>query len=695
MCLYTLILYFCRNGSTNIGMSKIFELCIKTDISSSDVAIKDIEFLSVRVNNALSSIRIFTLADLLMYIKKNGLDSLLKVRNLGKSSFAELEQFLLKFGDSQNKVGQSCTPIVQRTQIIPPDKNDVIYLPDIPLRALSAYCDQVKDLADINIHTTTDLFAYCYQNNIGDLYKLKDFTTGPANKIMSLLSIMHDRSQWHLLYAMSNMKFDITPIACHTRGLLNNVNDSNLTETALLIQRYFTDGISTLSIRSQNILRTMMPNFGDVITLSLLYKRHYKCIRNCGINTWKEIISYAVNFWNNVDQLIGKPLNRSKARAMLDKLSYRTIDKHELNYIENFYNANGHLPMFYVLSSYIHRSGENFEKLYRLTHGILCDQMPLRTIKSDMSYERCRQLMAASDLYHKHHLKNHHITDIENWEDYHLDNILYITQQSDIYKRAKNEQLQNLSFFAFGYLCKLVSPFQHLKIGDNHYFIAKHILDCFDIKRAVNNLKKTLTKKVYHDTVLSAAIFVEEYWKKNTNRCSSQVTQMICDIISENFDVVIDESHKITIPQKTINVSTELYEIVKNNGCPMVIEDIFKQFKQKYPNHRFNNMSQIRQYLVKHNSIRPIGKTSCYALKEWNTYTGTIRNLIYDILSSSPVPLTAKEIHVHIQKIYVTTPKNIRSSIVCDKSGKFVLLRNGYIGISSKSYPNEYYEYGI
>ena len=88
--------------------------------------------------------------------------------------------------------------------------------------------------------------------------------------------------------------------------------------------------------------------------------------------------------------------------------------------------------------------------------------------------------------------------------------------------------------------------------------------------------------------------------------------------------------------------------------------------------------------------ICPKGKTSCYALTEWNIFTGTIRDLIYETLLKSDLPLTAEELCALIREVYETSPKSVRSTVVADKGDKFVFFKNGYIGLKSKSYPDEY-----
>ena len=83
-------------SSENIG-----EVCVLgntyqlSQISYNDIKIRDIG--SVRLTNALASIGILTLDALLRFIKDNGVEFLLRVRNFGKNSLCEIYQILESF----------------------------------------------------------------------------------------------------------------------------------------------------------------------------------------------------------------------------------------------------------------------------------------------------------------------------------------------------------------------------------------------------------------------------------------------------------------------------------------------------------------------------------------------------------------------------------------------------------------------
>lgn len=676
--------------------------------------IADIDFISARLANVLSSIGIKNLSDLKSFVGKNKTESLLKTRNFGHKSLEELRQLVSALETSDVLCGrESCDAWVcsdsqkydkkadfaNRIDELPVDTDDVIYIPNILLEDLGDNCDDLKFLLGLNIKSTSDLFLFCSKNHIAylfKLYKTDAFKTSWALKIVALLTILWDRNKWTLLFDMFNdgieHDFSLLPVPRPTTGLFSDVDESCLGEVTELVQRQFLTRLSSLSGRCQNVITSEMPCFGDVIIHSILYSKRY--IRNCGKNTRDEINLLAINISNDIQNLSASPINPINALAALQQISYRCETDDEKKFITQFYNKYGHLPMFYLLASYISKSEDFFEKLYKYTYGIHCASISLRKVAKmlDKTYERCRYLISTSNLYDKHPVKNESIMNLEYWESYHLEDVLYLTPNSPIYKRViESECLTQLSFVGFGYLCKLLLPFRFISVDGNNYFFSKQVVECCDIKAALVDVAQALSRKVTQDVTIPIAKFLNDRWSKTCDLKKKDISKMLSVIILENFDVQIDKYHRITVRQNAIDVATELYEIIKANKHPMVLEDILTEFNNKHPQIRFTKPERIRYCLTHDDRIRPIGKSACYSLREWNFYIGTIRDLICDTLSKSSRPLTAKELHAHINKVYDTTPRNIRSSIVCDKLGRFVLLNGGYIGLASKEYPGEFY----
>lgn len=679
-------------SSENIG-----EVCVLgntyqlSQISYNDIKIRDIG--SVCLTNALASIGIHTLDALLRFIKDNGVEFLLRVRNFGKNSLCEIYQILESFHISEENIdsilngGYVDSQI--DTEILPVDDDETVYIPNIPLVNLGDNCDGIKELASQNINSTVDLFEYCNNHNFTDLYRTNAFSKDITHKIISLLALMQDRSRWSELQNMIVGTWDkrlvLSPVARPIKGLFANIEEEHLDETIELIQQHYLTSVERLSVRAQNVIKSEIPYFGDAIIVSLLYSDRYKYFRNCGRQTWEEIKLFAIKFCNEISTITNTPFDELRLLIALNKISYAQ-GRGDL-FISKFYRDNGYLPMFYILASYLVNSDNRAEKFYRAAYGILCSPLHMRDIAKQygLTYERVRQIIASAKVEYKNLIL------LTNWQTYRIEDYLYLSSRSPLYYDVQVcENLEELSVEGFGYLCKLLYPFTHIIVKDNHYFFAQRLLDCFDIKSALIDIENTLSKKVAKDTEIPITIFVDSYWINAPLFEPIEVIKMLCEIISDNFEVKIDDNYRITIFQNTIDVSSELHDIINANGDSMNIDDIFVAFKEKYPEHKYSEASQLRPYLAKDERICPIGKTSCYTLLKWDTFTGTLKDLIYNTLLDSEVPLTAEDICEIIHETYDTSPKSIRSTVVSDKSGKFIFFKKGYIGVNTKEYSSVY-----
>ena len=651
------------------------------------------EIASIRLINVLSSINVHTLEDLILYIQDYGMTSLFELRNFGKTSYGEVISILAMNGFSNDRVytyrAQSKEDAVNISfDNIPLDTDDFIYLPNIQLIHLGNYCPYVKELASKNINTTSDLYLFCEKTGLVDLYRVEGFKMECIQKIMNLLKIMQNRSLWNELPRMLESNGQINWICVSRRHstLFDNVKDTQMLDVVGFIQQSYQSLLKSLSTRAQNVLLAEMPYFGDFVAYLSLYNDNYKFFKNCGEKTWDEIELFSYRFCKQLNALIGD--NASNIEIILNQVGFKCSDEQERSFIANFYEVSGHLPMFYMLTSHITSSDCRFEKLYRSIYGIICNPTDINIIAEDynLSNARVRQIISKTD-----GIGTAELTDISKYSPYDLLSRLYISKGEGLYMQViRNENLPDLSFYAFGYLVNLIMPVKHYQVRDNHYFFTQELLDCFDVKSALNDIESTLTKRVSKMVHIPITAFMNSNWWRVPGFDSNIVTRILKEIISDNYDVDIDENDNVILSQNCIDISNELYEIIKANEAPLSIDDIFERFKAKYPTHKYNTPSQIRSYLLKDGRICSMGKTSCYALTKWNLFTGTIKDLISVTLLNSEVPLTAEEIYSRICTTYDTNPKSIRSIVVGDNSGKFVFFKDGYIGIASKSYSTEF-----
>ena len=96
--------------------------------------------------------------------------------------------------------------------------------------------------------------------------------------------------------------------------------------------------------------------------------------------------------------------------------------------------------------------------------------------------------------------------------------------------------------------------------------------------------------------------------------------------------------------------------------------------------------------MYKHKHIKPIGKTSCYALDYWEgIYFGSIRNLLIELLDNSDVPLHIDYLYNSVIKHFPNTTKaSIASTMEDENLQRFVEFENSFFGLTVKKYPAKY-----
>lgn len=658
---------------------------------------------SVRLTNALRHEEILTVKDLLLHISEYGIDSLKNLRNIGRKSQKELDEIITNIiqfipqseDDRPVEIDDNKDSSLERHKLtIIPNSSSFVGIPKFSIHNLAISNSTSLYLQSQDIHWTNELYEYCKTHSLADLYnqKLKSIS---IDEIVELASILTDRqTQSKLVSKLKgeiNLKQLLGEFAFYFDESFIEISKEDSVVINMVLQKYYTSKLDAISTRTNSIIKKYNLTHRDLYVLHLLpktYVHDVSCPKQCGINSWSEIIKLSKDINDKLRELIG--INTDELQMSLISICFPTIGHNQkiAKIIHNHYYEYGYLPMFYILAKHICTSGDRFESIYKYTYGIFCEQLNMFDIATllDLSRERVRQILS-----NKIGFNVAEITDVDKYAPYDLLSKYYISKNDELYSRVVDrEGLETLSFYAFGYLVNLIMPVKHYQVKYNHYFFTQRLLDCFDIKSALTDIENTLSKKVAKDTEIPITIFVDSYWINAPSFEPIEVIKMLCEIISDNFEVKIDDNYRITIFQNTIDVSSELHDIINANGDSMNIDDIFVAFKEKYPEHKYSEASQLRPYLARDERICPIGKTSCYTLLKWDTFTGTLKDLIYNTLLDSEVPLTAEDICEIIHETYDTTPKSIRSTVVSDKSGKFIFFKKGYIGVNTKEYSSVY-----
>lgn len=358
---------------------------------------------------------------------------------------------------------------------------------------------------------------------------------------------------------------------------------------------------------------------------------------------------------------------------------------YQRQFVKQFIDKYNHAPLFYIFHEYLRISDDRTDKIFSLQYGLFDNKK--RTLSEialayNLSRERVRQIST----YKTTIQKNIHLfyKDLEYYKDFL--SLPYICEDTKDFLQLRNEEQLAFSFEIFASILSLIGEFQTIEINDHTIVINKQsTLAQLNIGEFVSNVESLINSKFAQET----SIPIDNILKPQSSVYELS-KQLATFILVKIFNLNI-ENDSIIFEQNYIDISEELYQILYEKGEPMSVDDIFVKFKDKYPEHAFTDSLQIKQYLYKNEHIRSIGRMSLYGLDSWKkVYYGSIRDLMYEIISNSETPVHIGEIYEKVTEYFPETNiKSIASSMQSDTTSRFISFVDGYFGVKDKSYSEE------
>ena len=428
------------------------------------------------------------------------------------------------------------------------------------------------------------------------------------------------------------------------------------------------------------------------------------------------------------------------------KRIYEKYCTDDFSFVIDFYEKNGHLPMFWILEQCIvNDKSREIEILTSIFNIIRNKQiLSLKEIaeKYDLSCERARQIR--NDVFRKtFEIRDKDIEDPNpDKKKYKKDNDLnlirygqllqnkrdwsyiaerlpetHISQKSFAIKEYLKKERCNLSTeFAFhivAYLLRdnfsLLGGFKTVrkdKFLKNAFLIRKDFSDIFDFEKFIKEFTNLIVgnKKEY-------SLDIAEFLSNSACWISGIELNKIDDIVSIVNDILLQEINLYSTPdgliiipamRKTLtplpkkkSLLDVVYEILRQNGNPMHLDEIFIEFKKILPDHKYTEATRLRSWLQRHEAISFRNRKSVYTLKEWkHVKSGTIRDAIIEFLSEKDLPQTANAITEYVLQYFSETNiESVKVTMRCDTIKRFSFFNAGRLfGLVGKEYPPEYKE---
>lgn len=380
---------------------------------------------------------------------------------------------------------------------------------------------------------------------------------------------------------------------------------------------------------------------------------------------------------NYVDTIIDSSQESDRRRGLL--IRYPFLSEHDLVDVDRFINQHGRTPMLMVADRYFANTENRAAQIYASCFG-LGGRQKLRKIdvaqETGLTQERIRQIITDFQPSEKS------LTDDPDWNHYGFDKRLLIGSESRNWREAMKEEGLEPVFPKFAGLAMLFCDFAYRRVaGVDKFLVVKTSPNRFD--RYIRMLLDRKGDNHRDDLFVSVGELGAE--ERMDDRYLFQET-LLNDVAPMTGVETIGDM--FFFPRNTVDVAGEVYSMLEKEGKPMHINDILEKINAHFPELGMNK-ERLKFQIRNNNGILPIGKTSKYSLRKWShVFTGSIRDLVKQMLTESTVPLDMDTIMDNVDVNFDTNRYNVYNSLQIGED--FVQFEGGRFGLKGKEYPEEY-----
>jgi len=414
---------------------------------------------------------------------------------------------------------------------------------------------------------------------------------------------------------------------------------------------------NTLSVRGLHLCETIWSSYKDIIPYFEYTLQEFSKIFKGKKKSSGELYSLLCEFKAIYSE--NKDKSDQEFKEIERENLFPFLMDRELEYISAFHSQHGRYPMLYILKSYFAVSSERVDSLYAYKFGILTGEHKTREEVANvyqLTSERVRQLIQNYKLD-----TSMAFTTLKDWEYYTVNAPIVLTKQSSFYKETAQAENVTEGYDAFVGLLNTIISYRKIRRNNEKIFIKAEYEK--KARLILNMLTEVLQEKYTRDTTIQLTKIIGQ------KAISMEIAKTF---LSEVFEVDIHPGDTIEVKQGKIDVSKEIIEVLETFGHAMSLDDIYMFFKDKYPDHKYEEAIQLRPIIINSDEIVAIGKSGQYALKKWNTFTGCIKDCAYMILQEATEPMPDTELVEKILEYFPNSSfRSIMSTLVSDPQERF------------------------
>ncbi len=462
--------------------------------------------------------------------------------------------------------------------------------------------------------------------------------------------------------------------------------------------------MENLSERTKNVCLEGSLDTLFKILYYYLEQNSFRDLRNCGLKTDQELIVLSKKYLGISgltleDLRMNEPLLGFEDFKLFCYVNFKVPSDVTESYKDAFISKE--FPLFsYVKTMIKYILNDREQYIFNNNYGFL-EKSQKRTLQSigdhySITRERVRQISqkVPDKVYTAITKISHRFVNIDKHFDYGLDlkkEIIVINQELVDQINHKENLIYTGKLYALvfsGMFQRYFISTQSIENNYQHYYlVSRKYKDVFDFKAFINDIEERNSMRMVNDTPDDLLKYLNQFVLPG-QIVNDRLKQICKRIATEEFGLGYDKTSIIFRRNSLVKLSEHIISILAEVGRPMKLTEICKELKtrsKRIP----PNIESLRSSILSIEEVAAIGKTSTYALKEWDTVkTGTIKELVKEFLEASPEPKHISEITVYVNKFRKTTDKNILSNLKLDKTNTYVFFKLGYIGLKYKQYKN-------
>jgi hypothetical protein len=462
--------------------------------------------------------------------------------------------------------------------------------------------------------------------------------------------------------------------------------------------------MENLSERTKNVCLEGSLDTLFKILYYFLERETFRDIRNCGLKTDMELINLSKKYLSISgltleDLRMNEPLLGFEDFKLFCYVNFKVPSEVTESFKDSFISKN--FPLFgYVQTMIKYILNDREQYIFDNNYGFL-EKSQKRTLQAigdhySITRERVRQISqkVPDKVFSAISRISQRFVNIDKHFDYGLDlkkEIIVVNQDLvDMINKKENltytGKLYSLVFA--GIFQRYFIATQSIENNYNHYYlVSRKYKEIFDFKSFIYSVEEQNSLRMVNDLPIDIMVYLNHYVYPG-QIVNDRLKQICKRIATEEFGLGYDKTNIIFKRNSLVKLSEHIISILAAVGRPMKLTEICKELKtrsKRIP----PNIESLRSSILSIEEVAAIGKTSTYALKEWDTVkTGTIKELVKEFLDASPDPKHITDIAVYVNKFRKTTDKNILSNLKLDKTNTYVFFKLGYIGLKYKQYKN-------